>query len=96
MDIQNPEEEIDKSFKEEVKLEKLKLLAQIEIAQEMKKLGIDPSQLPGADQQQGGGKGKGKGGGGKQEGRPPSGKKAPQIKQKGSAGGEPRTTVTES
>ena len=103
MDIQNPEEEIEKSFKEEVKLEKLKILAQIEIAQEMKKLGIDPSQLPGGDQGGGGKKGGGgKGGGGGASGaphaggRPPSGSKPPKIKQKGAAGGEPRTTVTES
>jgi len=29
-------------------------------------------------------------------GRPPSGEKPPQIKQKGGAGGDPRTTITES
>lgn len=42
----------------------------------------------------GGGKPGGKHGG--KPGRPPSGNKPPKIKQKGAAGGNPRTTVTES
>jgi hypothetical protein len=59
----------------------------------LKQLGIDPSQLGGGAQGGGGKQGGGGGGGG---GRPPSGNKAPRLKQKGAQGGEPRTTVTES
>lgn len=91
MDIPNPEAEIEKSFQEEAKLNKLKLLAQIDLMQTMKQLGIDPSALGG----EGGGESK-KGGGAGKPGRQASAQKAPKIKQKGGAGGEPRTTVTES
>ena len=94
MDIPNPEAEIEKSFQEEAKLNKLKLLAQIDLMQTMKQLGIDPEALGGeGGAAAGGGK---KGGGSGKPGRPGSAQKAPKIKQKGGAGGEPRTTVTES
>ncbi len=94
MDIPNPEKEIEDSFKEEAHLQKMKILAQLEIMQALQKLGIDPSQLMGGGE--GGGKGKGGGGGGGGRGRPSSGQKAPSIAQKGGAGGEPRTVVKES
>jgi len=86
-DVPSPEAEIESSFQEQEKLEKMKLMAQIDIAMTMKKMGIDPAQMGGGDA-----------GGGKPHagGRPSSGQKAPKIKAKGAKGGEPRTTVTES
>jgi len=86
-DVPSPEAEIESSFQEQEKLEKMKLMAQIDIAMTMKKVGIDPAQMGGGDA-----------GGGKPHagGRPSSGQKAPKIKAKGAKGGEPRTTVTES
>lgn len=95
LDIQDPEKEIENSFKEEVKLEEMKLLAKIQLMQELKKLGIDPSVLMGGPEGQQGG-GNAAGGGQGKPGRPPSGKSAPKIRQKGSQGGTPRTVVTES
>lgn len=86
MDIPNPEAEIDASFQEQEKLEKMKLLAQIDLMQTMKKLGIDPQALQG-----GGGDGKPHAGG-----RPSSNSKPPKIKAKGAKGGDPRSTVTTS
>lgn len=86
LDITDPQGEIDKSFKEEIELEKRKLLAKIELMKELKELGIDPSVLMG-DQQQG------QGG---SPGRKPSGQRAPRLAQKGGAGGAPRTIVKES
>ncbi len=95
MDIQNPEKEIDDSFKEEAKLAKLKVLTQVDLMQQLKSMGIDPSALGGGEE--GGGKPSGKGGGGTgKPGRPSTGQKGPRLRQKGGAGGEPRTTVTES
>ena len=87
--------EREKWFNEEIEMQKLKILAAAAAQQLMQQLGIQP-------QQEGGGKGGGKGGsggggGGKGSGgRPPSGAKAPQLKQKGSQGGNPRTVVSES
>jgi hypothetical protein len=78
--------EHEKWFNEELETQKLHILAQAAAAQWMKQLGIEP-------QPEGGGGGGKKSGGG---GRPPSGQKSPKIKQKGSQGGAPRTTVTES
>ena len=73
-------------------------MAQIEITQLLKSMGIDPSALGGGDE--GGGKagpgGKGGGGGQHGGGRPSSGGKSPKIKSKGGAGGTPRTVVSES
>lgn len=86
MDIPNAEAEIEASFQEQEKLEKMKLLAQIDLMQTMKKLGIDPQALQG-----GGGDGKPHAGG-----RPPSNSKAPKVKSKGAKGGDPRSTVTTS
>jgi hypothetical protein len=65
----------------------MKLMAQIDIAMTMKKMGIDPAQMGGGDA-----------GGGKPHagGRPSSGQSAPKIRQKGAKGGDPRSTVTES
>lgn len=87
MDISNAEGEQEESFKEEEKLAKLKMLAQIDLMQTMKKLGVDPQELNGG----GGGDGKPHAGG-----RPSSGQKPPKVKQKGAKGGDPRSTVTES
>ena len=101
LDMADPKGEIDKSFKEEVQLQKMKILAQIEVMKIMKELGIDPSQMGGQDQGKGG-SAKGGGGGGKAPGgqhaggRPPSGSKTPKLASKGGAGGEPRTIVKES
>ena len=88
LDIADPQGEIDKSFKEEVELEKRKILAKIELMRELKEMGIDPSILDGGQDQ---GKGKPHPGG-----RPSSGGAAPRLKQKGAQGGTPRTVVTES
>lgn len=101
MDIPNPKQEIEKSFKETVELEKMKILAQLQVAMELKKLGIDPQALMGGGDQGGGGggAGKGKGGGGGAPhggGRPSSGQKGPKLQQKGAQGGEPRSVVSES
>ena len=87
MDIPNPEQEIEASYKEQEQLEKMKLLAQIDLLQTMKKLGIDPSQLQGGDANSG----KPHPGG-----RPSSNSAPPKVKQKGSKGGDPRSTVTTS
>lgn len=88
MDIPNPEQEIEDSFKEQEKLEKMKMLAQIDIMQTLKKLGIDPQQLMG-----GGDANSGKPHPG---GRPSSNQKPPKVRQKGAQGGDPRSTVTTS
>jgi hypothetical protein len=104
LDVQNYGEiagntEREKWFNEELETQKLQILAQVQAMLFLKQLGIDPSQLPGAQAPSGaGGKGGGgKGGGGKGGGgRRPSGQKGPRIKQKGLQGGEPRTVVTES
>ena len=85
LNIQNPEQEIDKYFQEQQKLTKMKLLAAAETAAEMKKLGINP------DEAQGGQKG-----GTHPGGRPPSGGKPPRIRSKGGQGGAPRPVVSES
>jgi hypothetical protein len=101
LDIPDPKKEIEKSFKEEVELQKMKILAQIEIMKVLKSLGIDPSQLGGGDEDSKGGK-KGGGGGGGQGGAPhaggrtASGQNGPRLKQKGAQGGAPRTLVSES
>lgn len=87
VDVNTPETEIEASFQEQEKLEKMKLLAQIDLMQTMKKLGIDPQALQGG----GGGDGKPHAGG-----RPSSGQKSPKLKQKGAKGGDPRSTVSES
>jgi hypothetical protein len=92
LDIPNAQGEIDKSFKEEIELEKRKIFAKIELMKELKDMGIDPSILEN-EQQQGGGKGAG---GQHAGGRPPSAQKAPKLAQKGKAGGAPRTIVKES
>jgi hypothetical protein len=90
MDIANPEQEIEDSFKEQSRLEVMKVLSQLDLMKKLKDMGIDPQALMGGgDQQQGGGKGKG-------GGRPASGQKGPRIAQKGAQGGEPRTVVKES
>jgi hypothetical protein len=99
MDITNPEKEIEDSFKEDAKLQEMKIMAQIAIMAKLKEMGIDPQALMGGDQGGGGGKGGGKGGGGGQGkggGRPASAQKAPRLGTKGGAGGEPRTVVKES
>jgi hypothetical protein len=88
MDINNAEGEQEQSFKEDEKLAKLKMFAQIDLMQTMKKLGIDPQELQG-----GGDAGGAKPHGG---GRPASGTKAPRVKQKGAKGGEPRSVVSQS
>lgn len=87
LDIANPEKEIEQSFTEQERLEEMKLESQIKLMKKMKELGIDPAALQGGDQ----GSGKPHAGG-----RPPSGKSAPKIAQKGGKGGTPRTVVKES
>lgn len=77
--------EREKYFNEEMEMTKMKIVAQAQAMQLMQQLGLNQ---PGAE-------GDGKKGGG-HAGRKPSGQKPPQIKQKGGAGGAPRTTVTES
>ena len=99
LDIANPKEEMQKYFKEQLELTKMKLLAAALAQQEMKKLGLQPPE-------EGGGAGGGKGGGGKgggggggaphAGGRPPSGQRGPRLAQKGGAGGEARTVVKDS
>jgi len=97
MDIANPEKEIEDSFKEQAKLEKMKILAQLDILKSLKDMGIDPAMLMGGGDGGGGGKkGGGGGGGGGQGGRPPSGQKGPRLGTKGGAGGDARTVVKES
>jgi hypothetical protein len=96
MDITNPEKEIEDSFKEDAKLQEMKILAQLEIMSKLKQMGIDPQALMGGGEGGGGGGKGGGGGGGGKGGRPSSGQKAPRLGTKGGAGGEPRTTVKES
>jgi len=86
MDLHNPDQIIDESFQETERLEKLKILAQIDIMKTLKSLGIDPQQLNG-----GGDDGKPHAGG-----RPNSNSKPPKVKSKGAHGGDPRSTVTTS
>lgn len=92
--------EREKFFNEQVEMQKMQILAQIQAMEFLKKLGIDPAMMQqlmgGAPGGGGGGGGKGGGGGGGRGGRQPSGQKAPRLREKGGAGGEPRTTVTES
>lgn len=97
LDVQNYGEipgntEREKWFNEEIETQKMQILIAAQAAALMKKLGIEPPQ----GGKPGGGGGGGGGGGKHAGGRPPSGQKAAKIKQKGTQGGEPRTTVTES
>lgn len=85
LDIPNGEEEIEKYFKEQLQLTKMKLIAAAEAQEEMKKLGLQPP--PGAQEQQSGAH---------PGGRPASGGKPPRLKQKGGQGGAPRPVVTSS
>jgi hypothetical protein len=97
MDIANPEKEIEDSFKEQSKLEMMKLLAQLDLMKKLKDMGIDPQALMGGGEGGApGGKGGGGGGQGKGGGRPPTAQKPPRIAQKGGAGGEPRGVIKES
>jgi hypothetical protein len=64
MDIPNPEKEIEDSFKEEAKLQKMKMLAQLDIMKTLKEMGVDPAMLMGGGEGGGGGGKKGGGGGG--------------------------------
>jgi hypothetical protein len=82
-------------FNEELEMQKLKLLAAAQAAQEMKKLGLQPPEEGAAGAGKGGG-GKGGGGGPHPGGRPPTGQKGPKLATKGGAGGAPRTLVKES
>jgi hypothetical protein len=102
--------EREKYYNETVEMQKMQIVAQVQAMQFLKSMGIDPQQLQGGDSGGGGGGGGGgsasgapaapTAGGENQQlhagGRPPSGQKPPQIKQKGGAGGDPRTTITES
>ncbi|HEX5426682.1 MAG TPA: hypothetical protein VFW94_24430, partial [Candidatus Acidoferrales bacterium] len=90
LDVPNPEQEIERSFKEQVELEKMTLLSKIQLMQELKKLGIDPNALMGGEDQ--GQEGQG----GRPRGRPQTDQRAPRLKQKGKKGGEPRTVMTTS
>jgi hypothetical protein len=90
LDVPNPKEEIEKYFKEQMQLTKMKLMAAAMAQKEMQELGLQPPE------EQGGGKGGGKGGGLHAGGRPPSGQRPPKLAQKGGAGGAARTVVKES
>ncbi len=87
MDLNNPDQIIEESFQETEKLEKLKILAQVDIMKLLKGMGIDPQQMEGGGDQ-----------GGKPHagGRPETNAKPPRVKQKGAKGGDPRSTVTTS
>jgi hypothetical protein len=87
MDLNNPDQIIEESFQETEKLEKLKILTQVDILKTLKALEIDPSQLGGGDD---------KGGKPHAGGRPNSNSAPPKIKAKGAKGGDPRSTVTTS
>lgn len=93
LDIQDPQKEMEKYFKEQLELTKMKIIAAAQAAQIMKELGLQPPEEGG----EGGGKGGGKGGGGGKGsgvgGRPQSNQKGPRLAQKGGAGGTPRTVV---
>ncbi len=89
MDIANPEQEIERSFAEQEKLDEMKIVAQVQLMQKMKEMGIDPSILQGGSPDANDAKPH-------PGGRPPSGAKPPQIAQKGGAGGTPRTVIKES
>jgi hypothetical protein len=94
MDITNPEKEIEDSFKEDAKLQEMKIMEQVSIMAKLKEMGIDPQALMGGGGGPGGGgggKGQGKGGG-----RPATAQRAPRLGAKGGAGGQPRTVVKES
>lgn len=93
MDIANPEREIENSFKEDAKLQEMKIMEQISIMAKLKAMGIDPQALGGGEGGGGGGAAKGQGKGG---GRPSSAQRAPRLGTKGAAGGQPRTVVKES
>jgi hypothetical protein len=87
MDLNDPQRIIDESFEEQERLEKLKVLAQLDIMKTLKALGIDPQQLQGGEANSG----KPHPGG-----RPSTDAKPPKVKQKGAKGGDPRSTVTTS
>jgi hypothetical protein len=93
MDIANPEREIENSFKEDAKLQEMKIMEQISIMAKLKEMGVDPQALMGGGEGGGGGAAKGQGKGG---GRPSSAQRAPRLGTKGAAGGQPRTVVKES
>ena len=88
MDLNDPARIIDESFEEEERLQKLKILAQVDIMKVLKGLGIDPQQLMGG--------GDGKDGKPHAGGRPATDAKAPKAKMKGAKGGEPRSVVSTS
>jgi hypothetical protein len=91
LDVKDVPQEMEKYWKEQMQMTKMKLIAAAMAQKEMQELGLQP---PGGDEG-GGGKGGGKGGGGGLHagGRPPSHQQPPRIAQKGGAGGDPRTTV---
>jgi hypothetical protein len=90
MDLNNPDQIIDESFEEEERLQKLKILAQVDIMKLLKGMGIDPQQV------MGGGEGGGKDGKPHAGGRPASGTQGPKVKSKGAKGGDPRSVVSQS
>ena len=84
LDIPDPEGEMEKYFKEQIQLTKMKIIAAAMAQEEMKKLGMQPSED---------GKGPGQKSGTHPGGRPSSNQKPPRLAQKGGAGGEPRPVV---
>jgi len=76
-------------FNEEIEMQKLKIIAEAEAQQFMKKMGLGPP----PEAQGKSGKGGTAPGGQHAGGRPPSDKKPPKISQKGGAGGNPRTVI---
>ena len=84
LDIPDPEGEMEKYFKEQIQLTKMKIIAAAMAQEEMKKLGMQPPED---------GKGPGQKSGTHPGGRPSSNQKPPRLAQKGGAGGEPRPVV---
>ena len=86
LDIENPQKVIEDFYAEQVQMEKMQILAKIEVMKVLKELGIDPEALQGGGEK----------GGTHAGGRPSSNAKGPKIKQKGAEGGEPRTLISTS
>ena len=84
LDVQNPKQEMEKYYKEQLEMTKMKILAAAMAAEEMKKLGLQPPEEGAA------------GGKGGNRGRPGTAQRGPKLSQKGAAGGVPRTVLKES
>lgn len=90
LDIPDPEGEMEKYFKEQVQLTKMKIIAAALAQEEMKKMGMQPPEDGKGPGQKSGAHPGGRPGG---EGKNP---KSPRLAQKGGAGGEPRPVIKQS